>query len=299
MRYVLVVIFALGTWSELAQAQYQCPAGSVNVGNGYQIMCQCPDGSFAGINGCRSQYTAPARPQGVPCGNGYCPYGTTCSRNGNFCLSQGQVDCGTYTCGSGNKCASRNRCFPINSNECGNGYCGAGLMCSSNKQCIDPEKTASGPGGAIGTLSAIYGIYAKLTGLQQLLPSTSLSQSVKSQPTVNGVSWSAIQATVGTPGGAGLAPASSPQAAASFNPFTNTYSIPASVTGSSAAPSFAQPPVQPGLQAVVQATKPPNDNLSNVGTMQMQPQPPQENNGGTVLQNSNPYDTHCTGAFKC
>jgi hypothetical protein len=42
-----------------------------------------------------------------------------------------------------------------------------------------------------------------------------------------------------------------------------------------------------------------NRNLSDVGTMQMQPAPSQHNNGNGTWQNSDPYNTHCTGAFKC
>jgi hypothetical protein len=40
-----------------------------------------------------------------------------------------------------------------------------------------------------------------------------------------------------------------------------------------------------------------NDNLRDVGTMQMQPPPAQQN--GESWQNPDPYNTHCTGAFKC
>jgi len=298
MRFIFGLAVASGIWCGAANAQFQCPPGSVNVSSGYVTMCQCPDGSAAGISGCRSQYTVPAQPQGLRCGNGYCPYGTTCSRNGNFCLSQGQVDCGTYTCGNGNKCGSGNRCFPIDVNECGPGYCQPGLMCTSNKQCVDPEKTSNGPSGALGTLLAVFNLYADVTQFQRLLPSTSLSQSVKSQPAITGVSWSAIQSSAGTPGAAGLSPGSSAQAAASFNPFTNTYSIPSSASANNAAPSFAQPATQPGLQATIQATKPVSDNLKDVQTMPMQSAPSQQNSN-TTWQSPDPFNTHCTGAIKC
>ena len=42
-----------------------------------------------------------------------------------------------------------------------------------------------------------------------------------------------------------------------------------------------------------------NRNLSDVGTMQMQPAPSQPNNGNTIWPNPDPYNNHCTGSFKC
>jgi len=225
-----------------------------------------------------------------------CPFGTMCSRNRNFCLAQGQVDCGTYTCSSGNKCGSGNRCFPIDTNECGAGFCGPGLMCSANQKCVDPAKTANGPGGAIGTLLAVFNIYADVTKFQNLMPSTTLSQSVKSQPALT-TSWSAIQSSAGTQGSPGLAPASSALSAASFNPFTNSYTIPASV--GSSGPTFANPPVQPALQAAIQSSRPVSDNLQNIGTMPMQGGPSQQAPANNGWQNPDPYNSHCTGAFKC
>lgn len=48
--FILLLLFILPAPAS-AQA-FQCPAGSVQVSGGGGIMCQCPDGSFAGISGC-------------------------------------------------------------------------------------------------------------------------------------------------------------------------------------------------------------------------------------------------------
>ena len=106
-------------------------------------MCQCPDGSFAGLySGCRQQ--ARPEPQIPPgstqCGNAYCQAGTKCARNGT-CIASDAVDCGTSVCPAGNKC-TRNGCQPLGAVACGSGYCSAGLSCVNN-QCVSPQQSAS------------------------------------------------------------------------------------------------------------------------------------------------------------
>jgi hypothetical protein len=126
-----------------SSAQFQCPAGSTQVAGGGGIMCQCPDGSFAGLySGCtqqnREQIQIPAG--STPCGAGYCEAGTKCAKNGT-CIMSDAVDCGRYACPAGNKC-TRNGCLPIGAVSCGSGYCGAGLSCVNN-QCVPPTQSAS------------------------------------------------------------------------------------------------------------------------------------------------------------
>lgn len=289
-----VILILLFVDSATAQV-FNCPPGSVNVGSGYQIMCQCPDGSFLGAGGCRSQ--APPQPQGIRCGSGYCPFGTTCSRYGNFCLQQDQVDCGTYTCSFGNKCASGNRCFPLNAKECGAGYCVGGLICSRNQKCIDPTAAQNSPIGEFGTLLSDLGLRVS-TGIPNLNTTQSVSDSIKSRGDPP-MSWMAIQAQqqmLGQGPGPGMSPGNGLSAPANFNPFTNSYSIPNS---NNAAPNFQAPPVQPQLQAAVQATKPVVDNLHDIGSIPVPPAPSQQNNSPSTWQNPDPYNTHCTGAFTC
>jgi len=64
MRRTIFCIAFLLLGTSFANAQF-CPAGSRQVSNGGGIMCQCPDGSFAGINGCRTVQQRP-QPQAQP-----------------------------------------------------------------------------------------------------------------------------------------------------------------------------------------------------------------------------------------
>ena len=74
-----------------AQAQFfQCPPGTTQVPGGGGIMCQCPDGSFWGVNsGCSNSGPSPQE-VGDHCRNGgTCPVGTRCSiMPGKLCASR-------------------------------------------------------------------------------------------------------------------------------------------------------------------------------------------------------------------
>jgi hypothetical protein len=144
LLFLTAVAFYILSTSD-AEAQFQCPPGSRPVAGGGGIMCQCPDGSYAGLySGCKTRKTQP-EPSGVHCGGGqYCPHGTECcpSHNqccshGNFCsahgcIQQGSVDCGGYYCAPGKKCASKRGCLDHEADDCGNGhYCGPGFKCSN------------------------------------------------------------------------------------------------------------------------------------------------------------------------
>lgn len=86
------------------------PSRQQTSGRRWGIMCQCPDGSMAGLNtGCKQQnrpqiQTSPATPPGTRCGTGYCLTGTKCSRSG-LCIASDAVDCGTHACAFGERCA--------------------------------------------------------------------------------------------------------------------------------------------------------------------------------------------------
>jgi hypothetical protein len=175
------------------------------------------------------------------------------------------------------------------------------MICTHQNSCINPQQSANGPTGMLGTLLSDLGFFPSVTHISNLENSLSVSQSIKSQPNAP-VPWSVIQAQQSAFGGgpsAGAAPGNGRGTPAGFNPFTNSYSIPASITNNNAALNFAPPVTQPTLQGAIQATKPVNDNLNDVESMKMQPAPSQQNNPGGAWQNPNPYNTHCTGAFNC
>jgi hypothetical protein len=78
------------------------------------------------------------------------------------------------------------------------------------------------------------------------------------------------------------------------------YSDPFHAVGSgnnAAAPSAAAAPAPAETATVPNARV--NDNLNNIGTMPMQPAPSVQGSGGAGWQNPDPYNTHCTGAYKC
>src|SRR5258706_5741209 len=111
-----VAISALVALSTIdhSSAQFQCPAGSTAVSGGGGIMCQCPDGSFAGLySGCpkqseshpQQQTRLPKIPPGSSrCGTGLCPVGTKCV-GGRTCLPANAVDCG-----NGQSCPGEFKC---------------------------------------------------------------------------------------------------------------------------------------------------------------------------------------------
>ncbi|MEA2839096.1 MAG: hypothetical protein QOF41_426 [Methylobacteriaceae bacterium] len=174
---LLLPLFLAGSKASFAQ-QFQCPAGSYPVSGGGGMMCQCPDGSYAGLSGCHSSYQqqryAPQDDDSINCGSwtcrsdqhcsrfrhnwciadgqeecsngGTCGNGKSCSRNGNFCVGSSDVDCGSYLCKSGYVCGSRNTCVGESSTDCGNGIsCGYGKKCARNgKGCYDKEDVDCG-----------------------------------------------------------------------------------------------------------------------------------------------------------
>src|SRR5262245_60985330 len=103
---IAVVWLALSSAS-FAQFGFTCPPGSRPVSGGGGMMCQCPDGSFAGLySGCPS-YQQPQQQQQVGdyCANGRtCPVGFRCSSTPGRCVPNGKVDCGSYYCEPGNVC---------------------------------------------------------------------------------------------------------------------------------------------------------------------------------------------------
>lgn len=108
-------------------------------------MCQCPDGSYAGLNtGCRQPVTPrPQIPRGsVHCSTGYCPAGAKCGSGGK-CLPLNAIDCGNgRTCSAGAKCSAGGGCIPEHAADCGQGkYCNEGMVCVGTSQCITKEES--------------------------------------------------------------------------------------------------------------------------------------------------------------
>jgi len=77
-----------------SSAEAYCPAGSWQVNVGGAIMCQCPDGSYAGYQGC--PYRAPPRPQCLP---------------GQWYSSIGCIPVGAEVCSTGGWCNPGSRCW--------------------------------------------------------------------------------------------------------------------------------------------------------------------------------------------
>ena len=65
LLYAFSLAQAVTLISGAANAQF-CPAGSRQVSNGGAIMCQCPDGSYAGISGCAAVRQQQPRQQPAP-----------------------------------------------------------------------------------------------------------------------------------------------------------------------------------------------------------------------------------------
>lgn len=136
--WVFLSLLLIGSQPSAAQ-MFQCPPGSVSVGGGGGMMCQCADGSFASIYGCapsqQPQQTAPRPPVGDHCSNGgTCPVGQRCGIIPGYCIPNGMVDCGHYMCQQGSFCGSGNACLAQGSDDCGGGKsCGPGTKCSRSR----------------------------------------------------------------------------------------------------------------------------------------------------------------------
>lgn len=225
----------------IASAQYfQCPAGSVNVGGGGGIMCMCPDGSYASIYGC-PQHARP-QPSGIPCGNGYCPFGTSCSRSGNSCLQPGSVDCGSHACAAGEKCSRGGGCVAANAQQCGNGYCSPGLICTRAQQCIDASQSN---GNMLSIFLAVEGL-TSVPQLEKMLPGEKLSTEVKKGSDVP-EPWYVITARkqmLGTDAVSISAPVGTELNLNGYNPFTRKFDISVTQLNSKGFPDFA-PPTDP------------------------------------------------------
>lgn len=79
------------------------------------------------------------------CGNGQsCAGNTKCSRNGEKCLPQDTVDCGSFFCNAGSKCGSGNNCLASNAVDCGGGKsCPAGNVCvRGGAECLTRQEIA-------------------------------------------------------------------------------------------------------------------------------------------------------------
>jgi hypothetical protein len=232
--FLMIIVISTSASAQM----FQCPAGSRNVDVNGATMCQCPDGSFGGIYGCTALYAPPPpRPQGIPCGNGYCPFGTSCSMSGRSCMQPGEVDCGSHICGLGNKCTRQGGCVASNREECGDGYCYAGQMCTSANRCLKPE-TVYGKG--TGVMLALMG-HPVVSGLPKLAPGLKVSDSLKNEP-VAPTPWFVIAAKdkMMAKSDAGSVPGSGVPLAPGFNPFTSRFDISSSQM-SVGAPNFAAP----------------------------------------------------------
>lgn len=78
-------------------------------------------------------------------GKGYCSDGKKCSRDGKRCMAESDVDCGSFSCGSTNKCGSGNQCLAQNAVDCGGGKsCPVGNICvKGGAECLTKEQLAA------------------------------------------------------------------------------------------------------------------------------------------------------------
>ena len=104
------------------------PAGNTECGNH-----TCYPGYYCGSrNSCLAEGSN-------DCGNGAsCPAGNKCSRNGQKCLAQDTVDCGSFFCNAGAKCGSGNKCLAMTDVDCGGGRsCRSGTVCvKGGEECL-------------------------------------------------------------------------------------------------------------------------------------------------------------------
>lgn len=140
----LLLIFLLTHPLTVAYAQmFQCPAGSTSVMVGGGMMCQCSDGSYAGLSGCKPQ--APVCPgNAMLCRNLCCSEGNYCSVYG--CISVGSRECGGWSCSPEQKCSVlHGRCVPSDAVDCGEFYCPTESRCAEGRQaCLGKDDTDCG-----------------------------------------------------------------------------------------------------------------------------------------------------------
>jgi hypothetical protein len=142
---LLLVASSAGGYAQ----QFECPPGSTAVSGGGGIMCQCPDGSFAGLySGCPMQQTQqPLCPSGTEyCGNSNqcCNAGFYCSRYG--CTPHGAIECGGHFCYPGQQCSNSGGCIPAGSVDCGPYYCQSGQKCGNGwRACLAEAANDCGP----------------------------------------------------------------------------------------------------------------------------------------------------------
>lgn len=109
------------------------PAENAECGNH-----SCGPGHFCGSNSTCMQTGA------NDCGNGIsCAAAQRCSRDAKRCLEKEAVDCGSFSCNPGQKCASGHTCINKEAVDCGNGtLCPAGSLCKRGGACITREEYA-------------------------------------------------------------------------------------------------------------------------------------------------------------
>jgi hypothetical protein len=219
-----------------ACAAYARTAGSVSSMPEFYRLCNACNTCRASGGGFQSQTQ---QPQGIPCGSGYCQFGTSCSRFGNICLGQGDVDCGNYSCAVGNKCSRGGGCVAANAQECGNGYCNPGQICSRHQSCVDP---AAAYGNTMAVLLWVHDLWENVSNPPPLARGERLTDALKNQP-VEPTPWQQIAALSELTGtkSAGVPPGSGVPPPPGFNPFTNKFDIEARQLNAQGAPEFIPP----------------------------------------------------------
>jgi hypothetical protein len=129
--------------------EFNCPQGTYCASNHSACLTQLDTdcgGYHCGVGQkCSSNRSCiPTKAADCGAGKGYCNEGNKCSRDGERCLSQDAVDCGTYTCNSESKCGSGNKCLARTDVDCGGGRsCNAGYLCvRGGAECLTSQQLA-------------------------------------------------------------------------------------------------------------------------------------------------------------